>query len=45
MPGQDNLSRINRCTFLKTYGKLEMCFTCATYTDLTFLTTDDNAKV
>ena len=42
---QANLSRVNEYSFLKTYGKFEKCFDCATYTDSTFLTTDKNAKV
>ena len=28
-------------SFLKSYGKFKMCFTCVTYTDLSFLTTDE----
>ena len=26
-------------SFLKSYGKFKMCFTCATYTDLSFIIT------
>ena len=28
-------------SFLKSYGKFKMCFTCVAYTDLSFLTTDE----
>ena len=32
-------------SFLKSHGKFRMCFTCATYTDLSFLITDEIPRV
>ena len=32
-------------SFLKLYGKIKMCFTCATYTDLSFLIPDEILRV
>ena len=32
-------------SFLKSYGKFKMCFNCATYTDLSFLITDEIPRV
>ena len=33
----DSYQESIKYSFLKLYGKIKMCFTCATYTDLSFL--------
>ena len=43
---QANISRESiKYSFLTSYGKFKKCFTCATYTDLSFLTTDEIPRV
>ena len=42
MVGQFIESQLNSyCSFLKSYGKFKMYFTCASYKDLSFLITDE----
>ena len=44
MAGQFTESQLSN-NFLKSKGKFKICFTCAKYTDLSFLTTDEILKV
>ena len=39
------LIKKKKYSFLKSYGNFKMCFTCATYTDLSFLITDEIPRV